>query len=180
MPAVLLNTLEELGRHDQVIFTTHSSEFVNRAPLGNVLTVQRCDCDNRAPAASRGEFGGLRADDLAKVQRYLQEDRSDMLLRAALLVEGQAELFALPNFARTLGLDLDGNGVSVVFVNGLGNFYTYHHILRLQHPHVILVDGDGKPRASAGIPRGGGCGLRAAAGFRAGLGGCALASGCSS
>ncbi|MDI9546212.1 MAG: AAA family ATPase [Chloroflexota bacterium] len=146
---VLLNTLEELGRHDQVIFTTHSSEFVNRAPLGNVLTVQRCDCDNRvASRVTRPSLGGLRADDLAKVQRYLQEDRSDMLFaRAALLVEGQAELFALPNFARTLGLDLDGNGVSVVFVNGLGNFYTYHHILRAFNiPHVILVDGDGKPR----------------------------------
>ena len=146
---VLLNTLEQVGRHDQVIFTTHSSEFVNRVPLGNILTVQRCDQNGSvASKATRPNLGSLRADDVAKVQRYLQEDRSDMLFaRAVLLVEGQAELFAMPSFARTLGLDLDGAGVSVVFVNGLGNFHTYHHILHaFDIPHVILVDGDGKPR----------------------------------
>ena len=174
---VLLNTLEELGRHDQVIFTTHSSEFVNRAPLGNVLTVQRCDCDNRvASRVTRPSLGGLRADDLAKVQRYLQEDRSDMLFaRAALLVEGQAELFALPNFARTLGLDLDGNGVSVVFVNGLGNST---RITTSCAPSTSPRDPGRRRRQAASVCRntaGGGCGLRAAAGFRAGLGGCALA-----
>jgi len=149
---VLLNTLEQLGRQDQVIFTTHSSEFVNRAPLGNILTVQRCDRDGLvASQVTRPNLAHLRADDLVKVQRYLQEDRSDMLFaRAVLLVEGQAELFAMPSFARTLGLDLDGSGVSVVFVNGLGNFHTYHHILRAFNiPHVILVDGDGRLRERA-------------------------------
>lgn len=146
---VLLNTLEQLGRQDQVIFTTHSSEFVNRAPLGNILTVQRFDRNGGvASRVTKPNLSNLRADDLVKVQRYLQEDRSDMLFaRAVLLVEGQAELFALPNFARTLGHDLDGGGVSVVFVNGLGNFHTYHHILRAFNiPHIILVDGDGHPR----------------------------------
>ncbi len=80
-----------------------------------------------------------------KVQRYLREDRSDMLFaRAVILVEGQAEYYALPAFARTLGLDLDQAGVSVVFVNGIGNFPTYHEILAAFHiPHVIIMDGDG-------------------------------------
>jgi hypothetical protein len=88
----------------------------------------------------------LAPDVLVKVQRYLQEDRSDMLFaRAVILVEGQAEYYALPAFARTLGLDLDRAGVSVVFVNGIGNFPTYHEILAAFHiPHVILMDGDGQ------------------------------------
>ena len=144
---VLLNTLEQVAEHDQVIFTTHSSEFVNRAPLGNIVTVQRCDHDGQVRSrATRPRLGSLRADDLRKVQRYLQEDRSDMLFaRSVLLVEGQAELFAMPRFARTLGMDLDGNGLSVVLVNGLGNFRTYHQILTaFRIPHVILVDGDGR------------------------------------
>ena len=147
---VLLNTLEKAAEHDQVIFTTHSSEFVNRVPLGNVITVQRNDQNGTVRScATRPRLGKLRADDLRKVQRYLQEDRSDMLFaRSVLLVEGQAELFALPQFAQTLGLDLDSSGLSVVLVNGLGNFYTYHHILMAFNiPHVILVDGDGKQKA---------------------------------
>jgi hypothetical protein len=144
---VLLNTLELVAKENQVLFTTHASEFVNRVPLHHVLTVRRHEVDgNLASQARHPDLRGLSPDEAGKVQRYLREDRSDMLFaRAVLLVEGQAELFAMPNFARTLGLDLDGHGVSVVFVNGIGNFPTYHQILEaFQIPHVILVDGDGR------------------------------------
>ena len=173
---VLLNTLEQVAEHDQVIFTTHSSEFVNRAPLDNIITVQRCDREGQVCSrATRPRLGTLRADDLRKVQRYLQEDRSDMLFaRSVLLVEGQAELFAMPRFAQTLGMDLDGSGLSVVLVNGLGNFRTYHQILSaFRIPHVILVDGDGrqslrKQRVQGRRRRR----LRAAAGFRTSHRGC--------
>jgi predicted ATP-dependent endonuclease of OLD family len=143
---VLLNTLEKIARHDQVLFTTHASEFVNRVPLAQVLMVKRCDKQGAIVSRVKPpDLRGLPADEIAKVQRYLREDRSDMLFaRAVVLVEGQAEFFALPGFARTLGRDLDGRGVSVVFVNGIGNFPTYHHILAaFGIPHVILVDGDG-------------------------------------
>ncbi|MBW7884057.1 MAG: AAA family ATPase [Caldilineaceae bacterium] len=142
----MLATLERLAGKDQVLFTTHSSEFVNRTPLHNVLSVRR-SVQNGLPASHivKPDLSALPMDTVTKVQRYLCEDRSDMLFaRAVLLVEGQAELFALPAFARTLGLDFDGAGVSVVFVNGYGNFPTYHHILHsMGIPHVILMDGDG-------------------------------------
>jgi hypothetical protein len=139
---VLLNLLEEIAGHDQVLFTTHSSEFVNRTPLTNIITMYR---DAAGSRAVQPKLTQLAPDRLVKVQRYLQEDRSDMLFaRAVILVEGQAEYYALPAFARTLGLDLDQAGVSVVFVNGIGNFPTYHEILAAFHiPHVIIMDGDG-------------------------------------
>lgn len=143
---VLLNLLEEIAQHDQVIFTTHAGEFVNRTPLQNLVTVYRTEQGARAV---QPRLGHLPPDGLIKVQRYLQEDRSDMLFaRAVVLVEGQAEYFALPAFARTLGLDLDMAGVSVVFVNGIGNFSVYHEILAaFAIPHVVVMDGDGQARA---------------------------------
>jgi predicted ATP-dependent endonuclease of OLD family len=143
---VLLNILEEIAGHDQVLFTTHSSEFVNRTPLTNILTLYR---DRVGSRVVQPKLTHLAPDTLVKVQRYLQEDRSDMLFaRAVILVEGQAEYYALPAFARTLGLNLDRAGVSVVFVNGIGNFPTYHEILAaFQIPHVILMDGDGQQAA---------------------------------
>jgi putative ATP-dependent endonuclease of the OLD family len=143
---VLLSLLEEIAGHDQVLFTTHSSEFVNRTPLTNIITVYR---DHAGTHAVQPKLTRLAPDTLVKVQRYLQEDRSDMLFaRAVILVEGQAEYYALPAFARTLGLDLDRAGVSVVFVNGIGNFPTYHEILAAFYiPHVILMDGDGQQAA---------------------------------
>lgn len=143
---VLLNLLEEIAGHDQVLYTTHASEFVNRTPLNQVITVYRDQVGSRVV---QPRLGRLSADALVKVQRYLQEDRSDMLFsRAVVLVEGQAEYFALPAFARTLGLDLDRLGVSVAFVNGIGNFPVYHQILRaFAIPHVIIMDGDGQQAA---------------------------------
>jgi hypothetical protein len=143
---VLLSLLEEIASHDQVLFTTHSSEFVNRTALRNIIMLGR---DGRGSRAVQPKLTQLTPDMLVKVQRYLQEERSDMLFaRAVVLVEGQAEYYALPAFARTLGIDLDRAGVSVVFVNGIGNFAVYHEILAAFHiAHVILMDGDGEQAA---------------------------------
>lgn len=144
---VMLRLLEDIAQNHQVIFTTHAGEFINRAPLQNLQIVSRRRVqDAWISQVQRPRFGKLKAEEIAKVQRYLSEDRSDMLFaRAVLLVEGQAELFALPSFAATLGLDLDAAGVSVVFVNGIGNFGAYHQILRaFGIAHTILMDGDGK------------------------------------
>ena len=67
-----------------------------------------------------------------------------LFARAVLLVEGQTEYFAIPGFSKTLGKDLDRNGISVVFVNGKDNFPIYHKILeKFEIPHLILGDGDG-------------------------------------
>src|SRR5690606_36445035 len=111
-----------------------------------IFTVHR---DQAGSHVVQPKLAALAPDLLVKVQRYLQEDRSDMLFaRAVILVEGQAEYYALPAFARTLGLDLDRAGISVVFVNGIGNFPIYHQILAAFHiPHVILMDGDGQQQA---------------------------------
>jgi predicted ATP-dependent endonuclease of OLD family len=144
---MMLNTLEKIAAQDQVLFTTHAGEFVNRVPLPNILTVKRQDRAGQVRSqVVQPDLLHLSPEELTKVQRYLREDRSDMLFaRAVLLVEGQAEHFALPGFARTLALDLDAGGVSVVFVNGVGNFAAYHQILAaFAIPHVILVDGDGR------------------------------------
>jgi hypothetical protein len=146
---VLLDLLEKVAGQDQVLFTTHASEFINRTPLEQIVTVQRRDCDGMVRShAVRPSLAGLAAGEVTKVQRYLREERSDMLFaRAVLLVEGQAEYFALPSFARTLGLALDAGGASIVFVNGIGNFATYHRILEaFQIPHALLMDGDGEAR----------------------------------
>lgn len=144
---VLLAQLEEIAGRDQVIFTTHAGDFVNRTPPDQVAVVRR---DARGHTrVTQPDLRSLSADTLWKVQRYLQEDRSDMFFaRAVILVEGQAEYFALPAFARTLGIELDAVGVSVVFVNGIGNFAVYHTLLAaLGIPHVVVMDGDGEAPA---------------------------------
>ena len=139
---VLLQTLENISRKDQVIFTSHVGEFVNSVPIDNVIRINRFE---NLRTVILPDLTILSASEKTKVQRYLHEDRSDMLFsRAVLLVEGQSELFAIPQFAAKLGVDFNRKGISVVFVNGSRNFPTYHHILNaFRIPHIILADGDG-------------------------------------
>jgi len=144
---VLLNELEKIAQSDQVLFTTHSSEFVNRVPLKHIFIVRR---DIKAAQVSstiqQPDLSGLDKSALVKVQRYLREDRSDMLFaRAVLLVEGQSELSALPQLARALEQDIDQAGVTIVCMDGIKNLPIYHHILRaFGIPHIALIDGDGE------------------------------------
>ena len=141
---VFLNSLEMIAEQNQVIFTTHSSEFVNRVPFENVISIRRTANERRIITP---DLSSLTDKEKTQVRRYLQEHRSDMLFaRAVLLVEGASERYAIPAFAQTLGadFDLDKAGVSVVFVNGKRNFKVYHQILdTFDIPHVILGDGDG-------------------------------------
>lgn len=144
---VLLNELENIARNNQVLFTTHSSEFVNRVPLSQVFVVRRQTKDSLTPSIiQQPDLAHISKEELVKAQRYLREDRSDMLFaKAVLLVEGQAEFFAMPMFARTLEMDLDLNGVSIVHVNGINNIKVYHCILQAFNiPHVAMIDGDGQ------------------------------------
>jgi predicted ATP-dependent endonuclease of OLD family len=140
---VMLETLQAIAERDLVLFTTHSSEFVNRVQLGNVLLMRK---EQLASCLTLPDFSQLPyQSDLEKVNRYLEESKSDMLFaRSVVLVEGQSELYAIPQFARRLSIDLDGHGVSVVATGSKSLFRVYHFILeRFGIPHVILVDGDG-------------------------------------
>ena len=117
-------------------------EFVNSVPLDNVIKIRRA---GNTRSIIQPNLDHLVAAEKTKVQRYLLEERSDMLFaRAVLLVEGQSEFLAIPNFARKLNIDLNKRGISIVFTEGNQNFSTYHHILSaFGIPHVILADGDG-------------------------------------
>jgi len=139
---ILISTLEDIATKDQVLFSSHSSEFVNRVPFENVCCLKRIGTSSQVNQPDLSDVSPAAQN---KVRRYLREDRSDMLFaKSVLLVEGQAELFAIPEFAQKLGYSLDRHGVSVVCVNGNGNFDTYHRILdAFGIPHVILADGDG-------------------------------------
>lgn len=142
----LLSTLEGISKSDQVIFTSHVSEFVNSVPLDNVVKIHRA---GNLRTVIQPELNQLTDQEKNKVLRYLREEKSDMLFaRAVLLVEGQSEFFAFPNLARKLNVNFNKQGISVVFANGNSNFATYHQILTaFGIPHLIFADGDGNKQA---------------------------------
>ena len=78
-------------------------------------------------------------------ERYLDVTRAEMLFaRGVILVEGTAEQFMIPSFARAMGIDLDRLGVTVCSVSGT-DFRPYWTLLSkngLDIPCAVLTDGD--------------------------------------
>ncbi len=140
---VLYDALAE--RNVQTIITTHSSHLTSHAKLGTFLIL----VNTGEPAISCctiAERAGLSAGDIADLERFLDATRSTLLFaRKVILVEGPAELYLLPIFAkRILGLDLDRLGIAVVAIHGT-HFEAYSKLLGpsgLQMPCAIVTDGD--------------------------------------
>jgi putative ATP-dependent endonuclease of the OLD family len=99
-------------------------------------------------STNRLPLSGAERDDL---QRYIDVTRAEVLFaKGVILVEGAAEQFLIPAFARSLldsrgePVDLDRFGISVCSVNGT-EFGVYRKLLGSQGiavPHVVVTDGD--------------------------------------
>ena len=89
-------------------------------------------------------------EDLA---RYLDVTRAEMLFaRGVILVEGDAERFLVPEFAKMVDTPLDPLGITVCSVAGF-NFQPYAKLLTgLGIPFAIVTDWD--PRGENGHPLG--------------------------
>ena len=124
-----------------VFLTTHSPHIASVAPLRSLVLLKDTGDDGTVGhstasiALSDGE-----ADDLT---RYLDVTRAEMLFaRGVILVEGDAERFLMPTFAKTLGKPLDHLGITVSSVAGT-NFVPYAKLLTgLGIPFSIITDWD--------------------------------------
>jgi len=133
------------GRH-VTILTTHSPHIASIAPLRSIVLLRR-QADGSTEGVSTAEIplDDAEVDDL---QRYVDVTRGELFFsRGVILVEGDAERFLIPAFARALGIHLDELGISVCSVSGT-NFAPYAKLLGpsgLRIPFVVLTDRDELP-----------------------------------
>lgn len=100
-----------------VILTTHSPTIVSCVdPLSLVLL--RCveSGETKSFQIDPRNFHDRHRKELSKLMRKGMGDV--FFSRAIILVEGESELLALPEFARILGCDFDRDSISLVAVNG--------------------------------------------------------------
>jgi putative ATP-dependent endonuclease of the OLD family len=99
----------------------------------------------------------LSTDQIKDLQRYLDVSRAEILFaRAVIFVEGDAEKFLLPEFARQAGYDLDKYGISICSVGGI-DFLPYTLLAGLDGlniPYAVLTDGDKYARLGEAITLG--------------------------
>ncbi|MFC0541893.1 ATP-dependent nuclease [Kutzneria chonburiensis] len=146
-----------LGSGTPLVVPTHSPHIAAVTKLGSLVLLRR-DEDGATVAATTAN-ARLDKRQEADIERYLDVSRAELLFcRAAILVEGIAEVYVIPALARALGFDLDAHGVIVANVAG-ADFAPYRRLLgtaALNIPHVILTDGDpmsGDDYVHAGLKR---------------------------
>ncbi len=133
-----------------VILTTHSPHIASVAPLSSLLLLrEETNAGTKGYSTANSGFSDAETEDLT---RYLDVTRAEMVFsRGVVLVEGDAERFLIPDFAREMGTHLDEHGISVCSVSGT-NFQPYVKFLSaLGIPFSIITDYDeykGKPLAS--------------------------------
>lgn len=139
----------DTARPLSVILTTHSPHIASVAPLESLLLLRsRADEGTQGYSTAEASFTKTETEDL---ERYLDVTRAEIIFaRGVILVEGDAERFLIPAFAKDMGISLDEHGVSVCAVTGT-NFQPYVKLLcALGIPFSVITDYDEvdeKPRA---------------------------------
>ena len=127
-----------------IILTTHSPHIASVSPLKSLVFLHASGSPSETTANSTLS-AGLSATDIDDLERYLDVTKGEILFsKAVILVEGEAESYLVPAFARVLGYDLDELGISVCSVAGT-NFLPFAKLLgknSLNIPFAVITDED--------------------------------------
>jgi putative ATP-dependent endonuclease of the OLD family len=140
MQRSLYKTLRRIGENNQVIYTTHSPHFVAVPDYNDVVLV-------RKHAGSTNVTRSALPTDSARREKLIKEldpERNELFFATRLLiVEGDTEKLALPEYAEALGIDLDQAGATIIEVGGKRNLMEFARIaISLRIPTGVVYDKD--------------------------------------
>lgn len=140
MQRSLYGTLREIGETNQVIYATHSPHFVTVPDYQEIVLVRR----NNEGTYARTTDLPLDNRRREKLKKELDPERNELFFASRLLlVEGDTEKLALPEYAKRLGLDLDRAGASIIEVGGKRNLLEFATIAgSFEIPTAVLYDKD--------------------------------------
>lgn len=125
-----------------VVVTTHSPYIVSVSPLESLVLLKDLGGIQGTIATATRSIA-LSDPERTDLERYLDVTRGEMLFaKAVLLVEGIAEVYTVPALAKSAGIDLDAEGITVCSVEGV-NFVPYVQLLSsLRIPFAVITDLD--------------------------------------
>ena len=136
----LQNILSEATKTNHVVIVTHDPSFVDpKAPQGlrRIWWTSEQGTQATSPQAS---FGPKQLKDIDTALRQVG-NREMVFARAVLVVEDESLFEFLRAVAPKLGLDIDGNGVSIVVTEGHGVHKDFNAMLdALAIPYLNLRD----------------------------------------
>jgi len=140
MQRSLYKTLRRIGERNQVIYTTHSPHFVAVPDYEQVLLVRK---EAGKTKVSRSSLPPEKARK-EKLLKELDPARNELFFATRLLVvEGDTERLAFPEYAKSLGIDLDARGATIVEVGGKRNLMEFARIATsFRIPTGVVYDKD--------------------------------------
>ena len=156
----MMQALRDIARgEDQVVYTTHSSQFVDIAHFDEICLVRRERVDSHwATAINQVSMDALINDQKVRYpktsptptsmrERYshvYSATRSEgFFARRIILVEGQTEEYAIPTYSEALGYNLDKEGTSVISAGGKGQIERLLRVFNeFRIPCYVVFDGD--------------------------------------
>ncbi|HLW60641.1 MAG TPA: AAA family ATPase [bacterium] len=140
MQRALYKTLRRIGEKNQIIYTTHSPHFVAVPDYKEIVLVRK-QTGRTGVTISRLPSDSARREKLIK---ELDPERNELFFATRLLiVEGDTEKLALPEYARDLGIDLDQAGATIIEAGGKRNLMEFAKIaISFGIPTGVVYDSD--------------------------------------
>jgi predicted ATP-dependent endonuclease of OLD family len=115
-------TLRTLSNRNQIIYVTHSPNFVTVPDYSNIRIVEKTELGTTVRKSKISPDPKL----LEKWKKELDPERNELFFsRKTLFVEGDTEKLAIPEYCFRMGIDLDRIGVSIIEVGGKKSLYEF-------------------------------------------------------
>ena len=140
MQRSLYKTIREIGKTNQIIYITHSPHFVTIPEFDEIFLVSKDINGTHIRKSSLEPTDELKN----KFRKELDPERNELFFaKKILIVEGDTEKLAFPEFAKRMQLDFDSVGSTIVEVGGKRNIKLFADLaLSLNIPIGIVYDLD--------------------------------------
>ncbi|MBE2189582.1 MAG: AAA family ATPase [Candidatus Kapabacteria bacterium] len=140
MQRSLYKTIRQIGETNQVIYITHSPHFVTIPEFNEIVIVSKNNNGTHIKKSTLQTSEALKN----KFRKELDPERNEMFFaKKLLIVEGDTEKMAFPEFAKRMEIDFDGIGSTIIEVGGKRNLIDFVDLaLSFEIPVGLVYDTD--------------------------------------
>lgn len=140
MQRSLYKTIRNISKTNQVIYITHSPHFITIPEFDEIRIITKTKDGTQYVQSSLPSDEKLKE----KFRKELDPERNELFFaKRLLIVEGDTEKLALPEYAKRLKADIDRSGATIIEVGGKRNIVDFVELaLSLQIPVGFVYDID--------------------------------------
>jgi len=140
MQRSLYKTIRNISTNNQIIYTTHSPHFVTIPEYDEIFIISKNENGTQKNISTLEKTEVIKE----KFRKELDPERNELFFaKRVLIVEGDTEKLALPEYSKRENLDFDNVGGTIVEVGGKRNLKAFADlIISLNIPLGIIYDTD--------------------------------------